>query len=167
MGLASMTDMPVTPPVEKLFGIRKKYTPSATKSVSKLTRPKFFKFSFLNKFFAFSTCGASLSDEYRLPNETPAGETQFVLSCEISSVYKQDGRTRKVHNVFCRPRTRLPIALPRGLKKWQYPQRRKAHPRAQQPRSARDRSESASGHSLHPRAYLDAAFFAFRRVFGF
>lgn len=44
-----------------------------------------------------------LKDEYRLADEAPVGETRFVLSCEISSIYKQDGKTRKVHNVFLLP----------------------------------------------------------------
>lgn len=30
-------------------------------------------------------------------------EVRFLLSVEISSIYKKDGRTRKVHNVVCLP----------------------------------------------------------------
>lgn len=33
----------------------------------------------------------------------PAGEARFVLSTEISSIYKKDGRVRKVHNVILLP----------------------------------------------------------------
>ena len=44
----------------------------------------------------------ALKKELRLPCET-ALETRFVLSAEISSIYKRDGRTRKVHNVILMP----------------------------------------------------------------
>ena len=44
----------------------------------------------------------ALKKDLRLPCEV-AGETRFVLSAEISSIYKKDGRTRKVHNVILLP----------------------------------------------------------------
>ena len=44
----------------------------------------------------------ALKDALRLPCEV-AGEPRFVLSAEISSIYKKDGRTRKVHNVILMP----------------------------------------------------------------
>lgn len=44
----------------------------------------------------------ALKKELRLPCEV-AGEARFVLSAEISSIYKKDGRTRKVHNVILMP----------------------------------------------------------------
>ena len=44
----------------------------------------------------------ALKPSLRLPCET-AGEPRFVLSAEISSIYKRDGRTRKVHNVILMP----------------------------------------------------------------
>ena len=44
----------------------------------------------------------ALKKELRLPCET-GGEARFVLSAEISSIYKRDGRTRKVHNVILMP----------------------------------------------------------------
>ena len=44
----------------------------------------------------------ALKPSLRLPCET-AGDPRFVLSAEISSIYKRDGRTRKVHNVILMP----------------------------------------------------------------
>lgn len=47
----------------------------------------------------------ALKGEYRLPSGT-ANETaapRFVISGEISSIYKKDGRTRKVHNLIFLP----------------------------------------------------------------
>ena len=44
----------------------------------------------------------ALKKELRLPCEV-TGEVRFVLSAEISSIYKKDGRTRKVHNVILMP----------------------------------------------------------------
>lgn len=44
-----------------------------------------------------------LREERRLP-EVPAGETpRFVVTGEISSIYKRDGRTRRVHNLILLP----------------------------------------------------------------
>ncbi|HIR07305.1 MAG TPA: UvrD-helicase domain-containing protein [Candidatus Pullichristensenella stercoripullorum] len=44
----------------------------------------------------------ALKKALRLPCEVE-GEARFVLSAEISSIYKKDGRTRKVHNVILMP----------------------------------------------------------------
>ena len=44
----------------------------------------------------------ALKEALRLPCEVE-GEARFVLSAEISSIYKKDGRTRKVHNVILMP----------------------------------------------------------------
>lgn len=43
-----------------------------------------------------------LKPEFALANG-PIGEARFVLSTEISSIYKKDGRVRKVHNVILLP----------------------------------------------------------------
>lgn len=44
----------------------------------------------------------TLKPGYRLQGG-PAGEARFVISGEISSIYKKDGRVRKVHNVILLP----------------------------------------------------------------
>lgn len=46
-----------------------------------------------------------LKPELRLPAPSPCGEesTRFVVSGEISSIYKKGGKTRKVHNVILLP----------------------------------------------------------------
>ena len=44
----------------------------------------------------------ALRDDLRLPGEVE-GEARFVLSSEISCIYKKDGRTRKVHHVILMP----------------------------------------------------------------
>ena len=47
----------------------------------------------------------TLREAYRLPENGAAGEgrPRFVLSGEISSIYKKNGKTRKVHNVILLP----------------------------------------------------------------
>ncbi len=44
-----------------------------------------------------------LRDEFRLPCETYADPARFVVSGEISTIYKKDGKTRKVHSVILLP----------------------------------------------------------------
>lgn len=46
-----------------------------------------------------------LRDEYRIKDAAAADERKprFILSGEISSIYKQDGKTRKVHNLILLP----------------------------------------------------------------
>ncbi|MCL1975050.1 MAG: UvrD-helicase domain-containing protein [Firmicutes bacterium] len=47
----------------------------------------------------------SLAQEFKLPGQLPAKaiEPRFIISGEISSIYKQDGKVRKVHNVILLP----------------------------------------------------------------
>lgn len=52
----------------------------------------------------------TLKDEYRLSGDTEVSGTfpyapasRFLLTAEISSIYKYDGKVRKVHNVVCVP----------------------------------------------------------------
>ena len=42
-----------------------------------------------------------LKEEFRLPG--PSGETRFLITGEISSIYKQGGKTRKVHSLLLLP----------------------------------------------------------------
>ena len=44
-----------------------------------------------------------LRDELRLPGIAPGEETLFLVTGEISSIYKRAGKTRKVHNVILLP----------------------------------------------------------------
>ena len=46
-----------------------------------------------------------LKEAYRLPWDSawPQGEPRFLVTGEISSIYKQGGKTRKVHNVLLLP----------------------------------------------------------------
>ncbi len=45
-----------------------------------------------------------LKDEYSLPCDIPhAGEPRFIVTGEISTIYKRDGKTRKVHHVIILP----------------------------------------------------------------
>ncbi len=43
------------------------------------------------------------SIEHRLPNSLPKHPTRFMLSTEISTIYKRDDRTRKVHHLIYMP----------------------------------------------------------------
>ena len=45
----------------------------------------------------------TLKDAYRLPDATPGDAPRFVVTGEISSIYKRYGKTRKVHNVILLP----------------------------------------------------------------
>lgn len=45
----------------------------------------------------------TLKAEYRLPDAQPGDAPRFVVTGEISSIYKRHGRTRKVHNVILLP----------------------------------------------------------------
>ena len=52
-----------------------------------------------------------LREEYRLP-EAPAGASpRFAVTGEISSIYKQDGKTRRVHNLILLPSLEAAEAL--------------------------------------------------------
>ena len=52
-----------------------------------------------------------LREEYRLP-EAPAGVSpRFAVTGEISSIYKQDGKTRRVHNLILLPSLEAAEAL--------------------------------------------------------
>ena len=44
-----------------------------------------------------------LKEPYRLPDAQPGDAPRFVVTGEISSIYKRHGRTRKVHNVILLP----------------------------------------------------------------
>ncbi len=59
----------------------------------------------------------ALRDDYRLadPATGDGRKTRFVLSGEISSIYKKDGRVRKVHNVILLPGLEPAEALARRL----------------------------------------------------
>ena len=45
----------------------------------------------------------ALREEFCLPGSAPGQAPRFVVTGEISSIYKRDGRTRKVHNVILLP----------------------------------------------------------------
>lgn len=45
----------------------------------------------------------TLKPELRIPDPIPGPDPRFLLSVEISSIYKKNGRTRKVHNVILLP----------------------------------------------------------------
>ena len=45
----------------------------------------------------------ALKEEYRLPHVMPGEAPRFILTGEISSIYKRGGKTRKVHNLILLP----------------------------------------------------------------
>ena len=45
----------------------------------------------------------TLRNDLRLPSATPGDAPRFVVIGEISSIYKKDGKTRKVHNIILLP----------------------------------------------------------------
>ena len=56
-----------------------------------------------------------LKEDLRVQAGAPDTRPRFVLSAEISNIYKQDGRTRKVHNVILLPGLEQAEALSRKL----------------------------------------------------
>ena len=56
-----------------------------------------------------------LRDEYRLPCETAGDTPRFVVSGEISTIYKRGGKTRKVHHVILLPGLEAAEALSHRL----------------------------------------------------
>jgi len=44
-----------------------------------------------------------LKEEFRLKEVAPKGVVRFMLTSEISNIYKKHDKTRKVHNVICAP----------------------------------------------------------------
>ncbi len=45
----------------------------------------------------------TLRDTLRLDGNSPAAAPRFIVTGEISSIYKKDGKTRKVHNLILLP----------------------------------------------------------------
>ena len=101
----------------------------------------------------------TLKPQYRLPSDTAgaAHPPRFVLTGEISSIYKKNGRVRKVHNLILLPSFQAAEELSRRLERCgQHPLRRPAHPRPGQPGPAGAHPHRLPGSHLHPRPYLDA-----------
>ena len=51
----------------------------------------------------------------QVPRACTAPDVRFMLTVEISNIYKHDGRTRKVHNLVCLPDLEAAAALTRAL----------------------------------------------------
>lgn len=107
-----------------------------------------------------------LREQLRLPGIAPGVAPRFVVTGEISSIYKRGGRTRKVHNLILLP------SLGGGGRAFRTPGSdrehslgRTAHPGPGQPRPAGTDAGDLSGSRAHPRAYLDAPFRHVRRFF--
>lgn len=60
-----------------------------------------------------------LKEEYVLPEASryPGKAPRFVLSGEISSIYKKGGKTRKVHSLICFRDSMRQMLLPQGWKR--------------------------------------------------
>ena len=94
-------------------------------------------------------CACRMSPRARRP--------RFVVTGEISCIYKRHGRTRKVHNLILLPcsggggRALRPAGGHR-----QHPLRRTAHSGAGQPGPAGADPGHLPGRGIHPRSHLDA-----------
>ena len=53
----------------------------------------------------------TLKEELRLPGIAPGETPRFVVTGEISSIYKRDGKTRKIHNLILLPHLEAADAL--------------------------------------------------------
>ncbi len=95
-----------------------------------------------------------------IPNAVPGETPRFVITGEISSIYKKDGKTRKVHNVIVLPSIEAADELAAKLEAignihsdgrpilgLDSQDLLGNHPR------------NLSGCRVHPRTYLDTAFF--------
>ena len=56
-----------------------------------------------------------LKEEFRLPWEGPGESSRFLVTGEISSIYRQGGKTRKVHNLLLLPSLEAAEKLSRRL----------------------------------------------------
>ena len=59
----------------------------------------------------------TLKKDLRIPNAVPGETPRFVITGEISSIYKKDGKTRKVHNVILLPSLEAADAMAQRLEK--------------------------------------------------
>ena len=110
----------------------------------------------------------ALRDELRLTDRTfaPGGKARFVISGEISSIYKKNGKVRKVHSVILLPSLEAAQLLSKKMRNnWKYPFGRPADSGPGLPGPVGDHPGNLPGRHLHSGAYLDAAFFAVRSVF--
>ena len=123
-----------------------------------------------------------LKDGYRIKEDpVPDGKIpRFVVTGEISSIYRKNGKTRKVHSLILLPgledAERISARLePGGCgadlgqtgADRKYPFGRTAHPGAGLPGSAGDRSRTVPAGRLCAGAHLDAAFFHVRGILRF
>lgn len=110
----------------------------------------------------------TLKEECRLP-PTVGGEERrprFVVTGEISSIYKKNGKTRKVHNVILLPSLEEGDKLAHRLEAiGNLHSDGTPHSGPGLPRSAGNHLGVLPRGCVYPRPYLDAAFFPFRRFF--
>ena len=116
-------------------------------------------------------CGAgAVPAEKRVPDPRQGGsgqqEPRFVVSGEISSIYKKDGKTRKVHSLILLPGLEEAEELvPAAGGHRQHPLRRAAHSGAALPRSAGTDPWRPVRRPCSCRPHLDPSFFPVRRPF--
>ena len=92
---------------------------------------------------------------------------RFMLSVEISTIYKKGDKTRKIHHVVILPTLEsVAPTQPPPRRHWQLAVRRPAHLGAGQPRPFRNLSRSRRECALRPGPYMDAALCRFGRFFG-
>ena len=98
----------------------------------------------------------TLRQDLRLPDVAPGEAPRFVITGEISCIYKRHGRTRKVHNLILLPSLEAADELSARLEARQHPLRRTAHSGAGQPGPAGADPGHLPGRGIHPRSHLDA-----------
>ena len=107
-----------------------------------------------------------LREQLRLPGIAPGVAPRFVVTGEISSIYKRGGRTRKVHNLILLPSLEAADELSARLEAIG---NIRSDGRPILGLDSRDllelTLEACSGSRAHPRAYLDAPFRHVRRFF--
>lgn len=111
----------------------------------------------------------TLKDPLRLPCETDGtvARPRFIVTGEISSIYKKNGRVRKVHNLLLLPGLEQAERLAKRLEEvGNLHSDGRPHPGPGQPGSARNHTGNLSRRRVYPRSYLDAAFFPVRGLFG-
>ncbi len=112
----------------------------------------------------------TLKDPLRLPCETDgtAARPRFIVTGEISSIYKKNGRVRKVHNLLLLPGLEQAERLCQEAGGGREPAfRRPSHPGPGQPGSARNHTGNLSRRRVYPRSYLTPHFSLFGAYSGF
>ena len=108
-----------------------------------------------------------LKKDLRIPNAVPGKTPHFVVTGEISSIYKKDGKTRKVHNIIILPSIEAADELSAKLEAIGNIHSDGRPILGLDSRDLLEITSNLSGCRIDSRTYLDTAFFYVWRFFRF